>query len=86
MEETTGSLLDFLIALARLAACGFITMKVAEYRGVVGRSTLWFIGGALVFIIAFPAALLLKVDRKKLNKRRESASRASPKTLMTRTN
>ena len=76
--ETTASLLDFLISLARILALGFITMKVAEYRGAVGSATLWFICGALLFIIAFPAALIVKVDRKKLNRRRVNNCESSP--------
>jgi len=47
---------------------GAITAAVAKNRGVPGSPILWFIGGALMFILAFPAALLQSPDPEQLEK------------------
>lgn len=51
-----------------LFVMGGITAKVAKDRGVPGSPVLWFIGGALMFIIALPAALLQSPDPEQLEK------------------
>jgi hypothetical protein len=63
-SETIASLL---LLLAMLAA-GFVTMVIAHLRGPKGPPILWFIGGAIIPLVALPAAIIKlnpnrKVDR-----------------------
>jgi hypothetical protein len=55
MEPDT---MESLLVLLLIAALGFITMKAAEMRGANGPPVLWFIGGAMIPLVALPAALL----------------------------
>jgi hypothetical protein len=55
MEPDTMASLLFLLVIAAL---GFITMKAAEVRRAKGSPVPWFIGGAMIPLVALPAALL----------------------------
>ena len=55
MEPNTMASLLFLLVIAAL---GFITMKAAEMRRAKGSPALWFIAGAMIPLVALPAALL----------------------------
>jgi RNA polymerase subunit RPABC4/transcription elongation factor Spt4 len=60
--------MEGLLFLFFILAMGLITAKVAKDRGVPGSPILWFIGGALICIVALPAALLQAPDPKQLEK------------------
>jgi hypothetical protein len=62
--DTMVSLLFFLV----IAALGFITMKAAEIRRAKGSPVLWFIAGAMIPLVALPAALLQLVPNRKLDR------------------
>jgi hypothetical protein len=62
--------MDAFFFILLIVALGLITVKVAEDRGAEGSPIFWFIGGALLFIIALPFALKAKIDPKKLEKKK----------------
>jgi hypothetical protein len=63
-SEATTSLL---LLLAKIAV-GFITMKAAELRGTKGSPALWFIGGAVIPLVALPAAVIKLDPRRQLDR------------------
>ena len=63
-SETMASLL---LLLAK-AVLGFVTLKAAEMSGAKGSPVLWFIGGAIIPMVALPSALLKLDPRRKLDR------------------
>jgi len=65
MEPDTMASLLFLLVIAAL---GFITMKAAEVRRAKGSPVPWFIGGAMIPLVALPAALLQLDPNRELDR------------------
>ena len=62
MTEAEAHLLFIMILVL---SGGAITAKVASDRAVPGHPLLWFIGGALLFVLALPLAIFSKPDARK---------------------
>ena len=61
-------MLDAVFFTLLIVALGLLTAKVAQDRGVKGSLILWFIGGALLFVLVLPLALMIKIDPQKAGK------------------
>ena len=55
---------EYLLMSAVCICLGFVTAKIAIYRGVPGSAFLWFIAGTSLAFIALPAAIFFKPARK----------------------